>query len=81
MRPGRGRRPQRPIRRPTAVVAVRPVRDDSDRWLRRDIWSVHAGHDKIFLVHVAVALFVQILRDRVDDAFHDETGVGSVNIF
>jgi len=75
VRPGRGRRPERLVRRPAAVVPVRPVHVDRDRHLQRDVREVHSGQVTGVPLRVADALFIQTVRDRVDDAFHDETGV------
>jgi len=54
---------------------VRPVHVDRDRHLQRDVREVHFGQVAGVSLRVANALFLQTVRDRVDDAFHDETGV------
>jgi len=54
---------------------VHPVRDDRNRHLRRDVPQLLAGQVTAVPVRVADALFLQTVRDCVDDAFYDETGV------
>lgn len=54
---------------------MHPVHVDRDRHLQRDVREVHSGQVTGVPLRVAGALFLQTVRDRVDDAFHDETGV------
>jgi len=54
---------------------VHPVHDDRDRHLQRDVREVHSGQVTGISLRVADALFLQTVCNRVDDPFHDETGV------